>query len=469
MSRSAGHRSVRLRTRHVLVVLVLMCSMCTASAQPEVPPGIGPLPDPLKGAKSGAIVNTNHSALYRKLLPPEIAELLDVGEFQFEAMLQPREPERWTSPKPTSTDAFEVMTSGELRGVPHSGLRSQMFEVPSVPQGDMKQLAYKVLWNSTGTIAQMKLIAERIKVGIFHRADAAPYWLEFLVERIYPLALGESPGTEKPLFREKIAAIKPPALEKLSWLTLRFFGGGEDFVWAASPMINSIRQMTGSNRSDAIFSRIFAPDDLFVWSGKNELIDATAISVQQLLVPIFEGREASSERRESCVVKSFERDAEIQSNADSKRFPGAGAWVPTNTVMVLRNVWRVELSSRDPYTNDARQAVYVDVESGLPVYKIVWDQAGRATKVVMGLLRSVVSEERGSYAAWAGEYVIYPGDGARVALLVEEASQCDAAIKGREIRDFDPSSFVVFESSGGRAEASDKKPETRQTGSDVLD
>lgn len=452
-----------------LLVVPLLISMSVAIAEPEVPPGTGPLPDPLKGAKSGAVVSAKHSQLYRKLLPPELAELLDVGEFQFEAFLQPREPKRWVAPKSDRTDIFEVTASGELRAIPASGLRSLMFEVPSVVQGDPRNLAHKILWNAAGAVAQSKLITSRMKIAIFQRADATAHWVEFLVERLYPLGLGQSVGREKPVFREKISARRPEAIEKLSWLTLRFFGPGEDFVWAASPMINSIRQMTGSNRSDSIFSRMFAPDDLFVWSGKNELVEPISISSQPLLVPIVEFSEASAEKQGSCVTRKFSGSSEIQLNADSRRFVGAGGWVPTNTVMVLRDVWRIEVSSRDPFTNDVRQVIYVDKDSGLPVYKVVWDQAGRVIKVVGGILRAVSDEVLADHAVWGGGYILHPSDGGRTVVMVDEMSRCEAMTPGRSLEDFDPSSYVLFETrSKGSAEPK-KKLEQSEKADDILD
>jgi hypothetical protein len=428
-----------------LLVVPLLIAMSVAIAEPEVPPGAGPVPDPLKGAKSGAVVSAKHSQLYRKLLPPEIAELLDVGELQFEAMLQPREPKRWVAPKSDRTDIFDVTSSGELREIPAHGLRSSMFEVPRVVQGDPRSLAHKILWNAVGAIAQSKLIAIRLKIGIFRRADADAHWVDFLVERFYPLGLGQSVGREKPFFREKISALSPAAIEKLSWLTLRFFGLGEDFVWAASPMINRIRQMTGSNRSDAIFSGMFSPDDLFVWSGKNELVEPTSISSQLLLVPIVAISDPSAEQQGPCVTRKFSGSSEIQLNADSRRFVGAGGWVPINTVMVLRDVWRIEVSSRDPFTNDVRQVIYVDKDSGLPVYKVVWDQAGRVIKVVGGILRAVNDEVFADHAIWGGAYILHPSDGGRTIVMVNEVSRCEAVIPGKSLEDFDPSSFVIFE------------------------
>lgn len=457
------------RVSRWFISLSLLCLIWIVPAQGEPASTTAPLPDPGKGATAGAIVNANHSQVYRKLLPPELAELLDVGEFQFEAMLQPRDPARWKRSKAINQQRYEVLSSGELRGALEAGLRASMFEVSSVPQGDQKQQASKILWNATGAIAQYKLLSERFKVAIFQRPDASPHWLEFLVERFYPLGLGQSPGTEKPLFREKISALKPEAINTLSWLTLRFFGLGEDFVWAASPMINSIRQMTGSNRSDAMFSRIFAPDDLFVWSGKNELVEPLAITAESLLVPIIEAPEVTTEKQGSCATKIFSGASDVQLNADSRRFAGAGGWVPSNVVMVLRNIWKIELSSRDPFTNDVRQAVYVDMESGLPVYKVVWDQAGRVSKVLGGLLRSVTDDSLGSHAVWAGQFIIYPGDSARAVLVAQELSWCDAVVKGKELADFDPSSFVRFDTKTKDVNGLQKKLEQREKSDDILD
>lgn len=452
-----------------IISIPVILSVSIAAADPQVPSGTGPLPDPLKGAKAGALVNAKHSSLYRKLLPPELAELLDVGEFQFEALFQPREPERWTRPKSAESDSLEVMSSGELRSVPQTGLRASMFEIPSVVQGDHRQLAYKILWNTAGAIAQSRIIANHLKIAIFQRADAPPHWVEFLVERLYPLGLGQSVGREKPLFREKISALKPAAIEKLSWLTLRFFGLGEDFVWAASPMINSIRQMTGSNRSDPIFSRMFAPDDLFVWSGKNELVEPVSISSQPLLVMIVEPRETSSEKQGPCVTKTFSDRSDVQLNVDSHRLAGAGGWVPTNSVMVPRDVWKIEVSSRDPFTNDVRQAIYIDKDSGLPIYKVVWDQAGRVIKVVVGLLRSVSDEVYGAHAVWGGAIILQPGDGVRTAIIAKELSRCDSMVAGKGLIDFDPSSFVVFETNQKGPSEQEKKLEQSGKADDILD
>jgi hypothetical protein len=276
-------------------------------------------------------------------------------------------------------------------------------------------------------------------------------------------------GKEQPVFREKISALKPAAIEKLSWLTLRFFGPGEDFVWAASPMINSIRQMTGSNRSDAIFSRMLAPDDLFVWSGKNELVEPISISAEQLLVAVVESQDASIEKQGACVTRSLAGASEVQLNVESGRFGGAGGWVPTNVVMVLRDVWKIDVTSRDPYTNDVRHVIYIDIDTGLPVYKVVWDQAGRVSKVIGGILRTVSDELYGTHAVWGGSYMLQPSDGGRTVALVSELARCDSTVPGKNLIDFDPSSFVLFEAKSKVSPEPEKKLEQVDKADDILD
>jgi hypothetical protein len=138
-------------------------------------------------------------------------------------------------------------------------------------------------------------------------------------------------------------------------------------------------------------------------------------------------------------------------------------------VMVLRDVWRIEVSSRDPFTNDIRQVMYVDKDSHLPVYKVVWDQAGRVIKVVGGLLRAVNDEAFGEHAVWGGGYLLQPSDGGRTVAIVNEVSRCEAIVPGKGLEDFDPSSFVLFETQSKRAVEQEKKLESVEKADDILD
>ena len=418
---------------------------CVYAADPELPKGVGPLPDLSKGAKAGAIVTAQHAHLYRPLLPPEIGSLVERGELAFEAVGAPREPARFADQQTAAGTVPMLTASGALQDVAGGkALVSPLFDPPTGTSGDLAQLAYKVLWNAASVMWRHNSFSAGFSVLMFKTPSDPPHKLEFDVERVNPRKLGQAVGTLEPIFRERISARKPSGIQNLAWLTLRFFGTGEDFVWAASPVINRIRQMTGSNRSDAMFSGVFSPDDLFVWSGKVELVEPSGLTLVPILVPLLEGREIKRDAREGCVIRALTGDGGIALNHQRERFKGAGAWVPTNVVMSRRNVWRMELASRDPFSLDSRQALYIDRDSGLPVYRVVWDDAGRLRRVSIGIIRSLSQEGAPSEPILAGQILISGSGSSRLVMLMESLALCNGYQPGRGLADFDPSTFVRF-------------------------
>ena len=442
-------RTVALRQCGYALCVGFFC-ICAASiavaGDPDTPKGVGPLPEFAKGARAGAVITAEHVHAYRAILPKEIADLVQQGEFAFEAVKSPREPLRFTRAIGEQATDRQVSATGELQGLPAGSLPSPLFAVGDNIEGDSKQFAYKVLWNTAAVMWQFPVFALNFSAYLFPKTDAAPHKLEFELKRIYPRALGGAPGSLQPVFREKISATKPSAIQSLAWLTLRFFGAGEDFIWVASPVNRRIRQMTSSNRTDPIFTGVFTPDDLLVWSGKVELVEPTSITKLPLLVPFFEGREGSPSKQDGCEVHSFSSEGAVALNHQSSRFKSAAAWIPTNTIMALRNVWRIELSSRDPFSNESRSELYIDRDSGVPVYRIVWDSSGRLRKVSTGILRSLdtgVGEKR---QILAGQMIVFPNDDRRVVLLADRLQECRQYSKGLMLQDFDPQTFVRFES-----------------------
>lgn len=409
------------------------------------PKGAGPLPDLSKGAKLGVTVTSQHTQLYRMLLPPEIASMLDRGEFAFEAVAKPREPARFETLRPSDAAVPTISSSGVVSDAAGGkACVSPMFDLPRSASGDLVALAYKVLWNTASLVWRYASFASSLSVLIFKTPEDEPHKLEFDLERVHPRKLGEVTGTLEPIFRERISARRPSAIDKLSWLTLRFFGSGEDFVWAASPVIDAIRQMTGSNRSDALFTGAFSPDDLFVWSGKVELVEPSGLTLLPMLVPLLEVKESKVETRDGCVIRTTRAEGGPVLNYQSGRFKEAGGWVPTNTVMALRAVWRMELTSRDPFSLDPRQTLYVDRDTGLPVYRVVWDDAGRLRRVTLGILRSFQQEGAPVEVALAGQVQAHGSSTGRLVLLTDSFATCTGYQPTRTRVDFDPSTFVRF-------------------------
>lgn len=432
----------RRRSCLLFAITLLSCLCSHVLAQDfELPKGSGPLPDFSKGAKGGALVTADHIHLYRGLLPPEIAELVEQGEFSFEAARAPRDPAGFGA---VFEQVGDLLPSGELSKIPPMPLTAGLFSPGQTVSGDSKQFAFKVLWNAAASLWRYRSLAIGHSTLLFSRSDAAPHKLEFLLERIHPLSLGAPSSTLSPLFREKISAKKPSVIDTLAWLTLRFFGNSEDFVWVASPVVRSIRQLTGSNRSDHIFSGAFSPDDLLVWSGKVEMVEPIAISQLPLLVPILESKNPVATKQDGCTTVAYTPETALKLQCQGARFKGSAMWTPTNTLMVLRSVYRVELSSRDPFSAETRQVVYIDRDSGLPVYKVVWDQSGRRKKVSLGVLRALELESGQGVPVLAGQIILHSQDGRRLALLHDSFTACANYIPGRSLEDFDPSSFMRF-------------------------
>ncbi len=428
------------------IYFLCICGASRAAAgDPDIPKGVGPLPEFAKGARAGAIVTAEHIHAYRSILPKEVADLVQQGEFAFEAVKSPREPMRFAKVAGSQASDIQVLPSGELQGLPADSLPSPLFVLGDSIGADSKQFAYKALWNAAAAMWQSPVFALNFSAYIFPKADVAPHKLEFELTRIHPRALGGAPGSLQPIFREKISATKPSAIQSLSWLTLRFFGLGEDFVWVASPVNRRIRQMTSSNRSDSIFKGVFTPDDLLVWSGKVELVEPTGVTQVPLLVPMFEGKESALTKQESCDVRSFQSEGAIALNHQSSRFKSASRWIPTNTLMVLRHTWRIELTSRDPFSNESRGVLYIDRESGLPVYRIVWDSAGRLRKVSIGIIRSLETGKDEKHQFIAGQIIVFPNEDRRLVLLSDRLKDCHQYSTGLTLRDFDPQTFVTFE------------------------
>ncbi|MFN4895660.1 MAG: hypothetical protein ACK5GN_13190 [Pseudomonadota bacterium] len=450
------------------VALVVVSTIHQAVAGDLEPPkGAGPLPDLSKGAKSGAVVTAQHAHLYRMMLPPEVASMLERGEFAFEAVAAPHEPGRFVMPRSGLSVVSAIPSTGVLSDVGGGrAFLSPVFEPPRGISGDVVQSAYKVLWNAASVFWRYNSFAATSSVLIFKTAADPPHKLEFDVERLHPRKLGEVTGSLEPIFRERISARKPAAIQMLSWLTLRFFGSGEDFLWAASPVINQIRQMTGSNRSDAIFTGLFSPDDLFVWSGKVELVEPSGLTLTQLLVPLLEAHETKVEVRDGCILRTFRGTEGVVLNHQSGRFKGSSGWVPTNTIMALRSVWRMELTNRDPFSLDARQTLYVDRDSGMPVYRVVWDDAGRLRRVVLGILRSVNKDGQPPEPILAGQVMMHANGTSRLVMTIDSFSTCSSYPAERSKVDFDPSTFVRFPTP---APVTQKKLEKRPDSEDSSD
>lgn len=424
----------------LLAGAVLLSPMLVHALPVEAPVGTGPLPDLQSGAKTGALVTKGYIDKYRAVIPPELAELVDRDEFAFEAILRPKSNDLLGDEQPVSSAGYTLDDKGAISPPPVS-VNGSLFSVPQ-SEGDLfepKSVGWRILWNTTTHQWRLKSFTAATSLVTFSAGTNEGKRADLSVARIYPPSLGQSPGTLKPMFREKISAVSPQPLLGLTWLTLRFLGMTDDYMWAASPINGQVRQMTGSNRADALFTGAFSPDDLFVWSGKVEEVEPTSVKLVKMLIPVVEGSATpQATNNDICGSTDFSKSSPVTLNVSSERFAQLPGWVPTNVRMTLRNLWRIEMMARDPFSVDARQTLYVDADTMLPVYRVVWEQDGRMRKFIMGIV-GLVPTRVSNGPGWRSEIIISPGVGARSVLTLQRLETCSQLVTGKNIIDFDPS------------------------------
>lgn len=426
----------------LLVVSALLLFASYAAAQaPEIPAGTGPIPALKKGAKGGVLVYAEHVPKYRAVLPEEVADLVSRGRLVLDVadIELPEAPQ--AAAQPAQAD-LQVKESGELSAFP-SRVSMPFFSDQSLASsgGNKREQGYKVLWNSAATLWSRTAFTQRASLVLFPSDDSSGKQLELTVGRLYSAALGATVGSAKVLFRERISFQAPEVLKGLSWLTFRFVGQEADYLWASSALIRKVRQLTGSNRSDEIFSGAFSPDSLFVWSGKVEAVVPVAVARRTLLVPFDpEPFAAVQGRAASCTTADFGKRALVL-NRDSHRFPQHPGWIPTGVRFVPRGVWQVDFTSRDPFSLDVMQRVFVDERTQLPAYRMSWGQDGRLRHVTMGVIGFV--QNGAQVQPWLVAQLIRNGPaGTHATIAAQSLEQCAEAVPGLSPDEFDPAALV---------------------------
>lgn len=246
--------------------------------------------------------------------------------------------------------------------------------------------AKKVLWNGQSAWWSAHSISASFEMfwlnGAASDRSAPERIISGTYRRAYPAALVADDKTGQ-LFRESLTVMNPDPLKGFEYLTYRFFGEEEDVFWVFSPANGRQRQLTGSNRGDELMKSTFALDDLMGWSGKIENIETSTLEPVTALVPLMEPQEAVADDS-GCFQVPDKKDA-LGINFETHRFPQASPWLLTGIVYAPRQLWKIELISRDPYYLNARQVLYIDRSTMLPAYRVVYDRAGRLWKVVISV------------------------------------------------------------------------------------
>jgi hypothetical protein len=385
----------------------------TDTAAILLPPGVPPLPDPVSGSVKGLIIGPENHSFYKEILLPEFYSgaasrnvYLDaVAKLNYDIQLD----QDWVAGTAELDDAAKgfradgsldfsfPMKRGFLFGDGASLAKEwrrlldarRDFDSEQFEGGRSAQLeknsafAKRLLWNWNSVLWSNGIIDHHLR--ILWLKNGAPYRnVRGNFKRIYPKIIDPTFGYPQ-LFREQFLFYYPQSLNGLSWLTFRFEDFEEDIIWAYSPAIKKVRELTAANRSDSLATSSLAADDFLGWSGNPNFVKARVLSKSQMLAPFSSLDILPLDNSAGClkVVGRAQSESAIMWNFESPKFKGGADWLPVQGAFVPRELYKLEVASRDPYYLYGREELYLDAETMLPFYKVVYDRAGRHWKTIV--------------------------------------------------------------------------------------
>ncbi len=463
----------------LLIVATVASSQERSPSEPvEVPPGVLPLPEPGTGIISGTLISADNATFYKEILAPEIYRLIrfhkttiDAArrvkyDFKFDDNWMKGTAELSNFDKKLSEDGGIDFSFPRIRGFifGDSAAINNEWQIARVGQdkkevkaekisGDKEgigkdenllTLGKKILWNTNSAIWSQGLLEYHFRL-LWLQSGKAWRNVRGNYLRVYPWLL--DPNFKLPqLFREKFSFYYPEPLHGLSWLTFRFQNLDEDLVWAYSPAINKLRQMTASNRTDSLITSSFSAEDFFGWSGNPALYNITQLGKITTLIPFPSAELARLDSSlQPCyrLINPTGGDDQAIWNFETPKFPGAADWLPIKAVFVPREVYKVELSTKDPYSLYGREVLYIDSELMLPFYKVVYDRAGRHWKTIISSFGLAGTDDRKRRSVYPGFTVVLDMlAGKEFVLDYSRIRYCDSYPQDIELGQFDPKKLI---------------------------
>ncbi len=432
---------------HVLRLLSVAasCMLSTAAAQESK----ATAPAASTQLSIPSILNANNVSRFRSLLPKDFGKLIAQHgiELHIERSLSfPWKYDEAWEEAVTQADQNLLGANGRLRALvdlkrgPLFGNSRHLDDL-----SDDKERGAKILWNVMAVWWSQQLSQHNFRLVWPGSAAKVNQYVQGSAIRVYPTLLGEA-NRGNQLFREIISLTLPRPLTPYQTLSFRFFGEEEDLFWVASPAIQKVRQLTGSNRADSLLRSGFSPDDFLTWSGKPELVAATSSASKTVLLPFADNvlLKALVGEDKCITVQSPPDDARaVSAVIGPTRVPESGLWIPPQITLIPRSAWEVELISQDPYSLYGRQVLYVDTESFLPLVKLVYNRSGSLWKVVLSAFDAAeVPAQNRHVPHYVGSVVFDAPRNKTYLLEVAQSMYCPAWTPAIQLAGFDPSKLM---------------------------
>ncbi|MFM1847381.1 MAG: hypothetical protein RL417_855 [Pseudomonadota bacterium] len=411
-----GNRGARFFVAWIVAILGIGYQAASAEdpraegSKVELPEGVPLLPESSKG--SPIVVSATNLNAWKALVVPELLSAVKNGDLSISARRELgyfwRIDDEWEGASYRNAAANKLaLVSGSTTLRADIGVNGGYpfgAEPEMLKESDPSLLGARIVWNAQSVWWGQGSVESDFDLTWIKEGRPTRI-LRGQIVRAYPATLGIEGGSQ--LFRELLTLTTPEPLKRLAWLTFRFRGGDEDVVWFYSPALQKARQLTGSNRSDVLARGATAVDDLLVWSGKAELIEAVADRSAVGFAPFADTELGQlAPHGEGCFGVTQRELGEEGSPSKVSPALAGGPEVLGDAVFVPRRLWRVELTSSDPYSHYGRQVLYVDKVSMLPVYKFVYDRSGHLWKTVIGVFGLGVTADRKVKRPYASAQVV---------------------------------------------------------------
>ena len=450
-------------------LLFCILTAVTANAQQVAPLLVVTDAQPL----AGVLVHASNAHEYKKKIPVELYAELRSGNIVMDVVSDLNYDFDYGADwlKEHSEDV-ELKDDGTLsvEGTLSKGFLFATDEIQ--PKTEKKRAIRKILWN----VLALNWAYPVNRYGFIIRIqqeDEIFRELQGTALRLYNWRTSETDQTGQ-LFREVIEIEKPDILNGYAWLTFRFHGRSEDVVWTYSPVIGKARQLTGSNRSDLLAGAI-AADDFLLWSGKLELVEGRRIREVEVFLPFASKNKGALKKvGPTCsgvaeTMSAAHADQQMRWNFGSRKYAQGASWLPTDAVFTARKAFKIDLISRDPYSLYGRQTLYVDKESMLPVYKFVYDRAGKFWKSA-AIFYGVAQGANGVSIPYPNQMVINDLKSKRTVMMdYLNVTYCETLPEGFDMSKFDPRNLGVPKKQRTPPKTDKKETTAEAKKSDVLD
>lgn len=435
------------RTFFTVFLFSFVFAAFNSSAQTPLPIAteqniINSLPEPVESQSSGLMIDRSNAQEFKNLIIHEFYPRVRANLLQLDTVRHLR--------ADLSAFAKDLSGGGKATLQPDGSIQEGFRPTKEIvfsdldPNTNPNAYAQKLLWNVQARLWSSPLTDQDFSLSWVLEQGVSKK-VSGHYSRIYPSILNANDKFIQ-LFRERINVTLPPALKGLSFLTFRFLGNEEDMYWIASPSVGKVRLLTGTNRSDGLLGSSFSADDISVWSGKLENTDVVFSKVVTAFVPFADTNVKTLKASSPNCLQLSESDTDTKSsrwNFESKRFPQAMPWLPTNVIFTPRKLLRVELISRDPFSMYARQILYVDTELFIPYYKFVYNRSGYLWKTVIGAYQPTTTPKNDKRYL-LNRFVIVEDMLKAEAHILENSQQtiCEDYSPTIHFEDFDPQKLV---------------------------